>query len=176
MKTNRCTLHFVWMAQASNSVLTLHSGGSLAVLESPLASLGRGSLVLTRHLGWEADWGGGGASGWGAAGRRLRFFVFGAVLALLLDDDDREAAMPPPSDPYPSQSGMEIHPSSRYTWDGSDGMLEGRCPDLLHAFHSSCPFSLIFRTIALATMKESMAPRPPSLPSQSGQEIHPSSR
>ena len=107
MKTNRCTLHFVWMAQASNSVLTLHSGGLLAVLESPLASLGRGSLVLTRHLGWEADWGGGGASGWGAAGGRLRFFFFfGAVLALLLDDeDDCEAVRAPPADPYPSQSG-----------------------------------------------------------------------
>jgi hypothetical protein len=71
-------------------------------------------------------------------GRRLRFFFvffFGAVVALLLDEDDREAAAPP-SDPKPSQSGMEIQPSSRYVLCGPAGMLEGRCPLLLHAFHS----------------------------------------
>ena len=101
----------------SSSFLILRSGGSSAVVGLPLASLGRGSSVLMRRLGWEGG-GGGGASGWGAAGRRLRFFFFfGAVLVLLLDDD-REAAFAPPDDPYPSQSGTEIHPSSRYTMQG----------------------------------------------------------
>jgi hypothetical protein len=63
------------------------------------------------------------------------FFFFGAMLALLLLDD-REAARAPPADPYPSQSGIEIQPSSRYVMCGPAGMFEGRWPDLLHAFHS----------------------------------------
>ena len=88
--------------------------------------------------------GGGGASGWGAAGGRLRFFFFfGAVVALLLDDD-REAVRAPPVDPYPSQSGKEIQPSSRYVLDGRDGMFEGRWPDLLHTSHSLLPFIFSF--------------------------------
>ena len=36
----------------------------------------------------------------------------------------------------PSQSGIEIQPSSRYTWCGLEGMFEGRFPALLHTFHS----------------------------------------
>ena len=84
--------------------MILRSGGSSAVVGSPLASPGRGSSVLMRRLGWEVGGGGGsGASGWGVAGRRLRFFFFDAVLVLLLDDDLKFPA--PPSDPYPSQSG-----------------------------------------------------------------------
>ena len=46
------------------------------------------------------------------------FVFFWVVLELLLDDDDDDAEMEPlvpPSDPYPSQSGIEIHPASRYT-------------------------------------------------------------
>ena len=76
--------------------MILRGGGSSAVVGSPLASLGRGSSVLMRRLGWEAGGGGGGgASGWGAAGRRLRFFFFGAVLVLL--DDDEEELLEEPS-------------------------------------------------------------------------------
>jgi len=104
------------------------------------------------------------------------FFFFGAVLALLLDDD-REAARAPPADPYPSQSGIEIHPSSRYAVFGWDGMVDGRSPDLLHACHSLLLLSLSFRAITLATMKASILPRAgPVYPSQSGIEIQPSSR
>ena len=77
---------------------------------------------------------------------------------------------------YPSQSGHEIQPSSRYTLAGPDGMFDCRWPFLRHAPHSSFPFSLSFRTIALASAKGRKAPRPPSLPSQSGHEIQPSSR
>ena len=100
-------------------------------------------------------------------GRRLRFFFvffFGAVVALLLDDDDRAA---PPSDPYPSQSGNEIQPSSRYVVCGLDGMLEGRWPLLLHAFHSFCVFSFSFCAYARPTVKGSMsfAETRPSRPS-----------
>ena len=43
---------------ASSSFLILRSGGSSAVVGSPLASLGRGSSVLMRRLGWEAGCGG----------------------------------------------------------------------------------------------------------------------
>ena len=93
------------MAQASSSFLILRSGGSSAVVGSPLASPGRGFSVLMRRLGWEAGGGGGGgASGRGAAGRRLRFFFFDAVLALLLDGDSKLPA-PPSDQSYPSQSG-----------------------------------------------------------------------
>ena len=77
---------------------------------------------------------------------------------------------------YPSQSGIEIQPSSRYVLCGLDGMFDGRFPALLHASHSFTLFSLSFRTIALAAAKESMLPRTPSYPSQSGYEIQPSSR
>jgi hypothetical protein len=79
---------------------------------------------------------------------------------------------------YPSQSGIEIQPSSRYVKYGEDGMLEGRLPDLLHAFHSLLLFSLSFHTIALAAAKESMSLCcvTPVYPSQSGFEIQPSSR
>ena len=49
---------------ASSSFLILCSGGSSAVVGSPLASLGRGFSVLMRRLGWEA-----GAAGEGAASR-----------------------------------------------------------------------------------------------------------
>ena len=59
------------------------------------------------------------ASGPGAAGGgRLRFFFvfFWVSLEQLLDDDDDPEPLGhlPPSDPYPSQSGMEIQPSSWY--------------------------------------------------------------
>jgi hypothetical protein len=56
--------------------------------------------------------------------------------------------------PYPSQSGYEIQPSSRYVMCGLEGMLEVRCHDLLHYTHSFTPFSLSFCTIALAIAKE----------------------
>ena len=79
--------------------------------------------------------------------------------------------------PYPSQSDMEIQPSSRYIWCGEDGMFEGRCPALRHARHSFSLPSLSFRTIALASAKGSIRVNlPPSYPSQSGIEIQPSSR
>ena len=38
--------------------------------------------------------------------------------------------------PYPSQSGMETHPASRYIVFGSLGILEGRFPLLQYSFHS----------------------------------------
>jgi hypothetical protein len=75
---------------------------------------------------------------------------------------------------YPSQSGIEIQPSSRYRLCGLAGMLEGRCPDLIHASHSFLLFSLSFRTSALAAAKGSMSfakTRPSPYPSQSGIEI-----
>ena len=37
-----------------------------------------------------------------------------------------KGSMVPYAPVYPSQSGIEIQPSSRYTWCGQDGMLEGR--------------------------------------------------
>ena len=37
---------------------------------------------------------------------------------------------------YPSQSGIEIQPSSRYTLPGLEGMFEVRSPALLHTAHS----------------------------------------
>jgi hypothetical protein len=46
----------------------------------------------------------------------------------------------------PSQSGIEIQPSLRYVVSGWDGMLEGRCPLLLHACHSFTLLSFSFRT------------------------------
>jgi len=105
------------LSSYTSSFLILRSGGSSAVVGSPLASLGRGSSVLMRRLGWEEGGGGGGGeSGWGAAGRRLRFFFF-FLLVLLLDDDSKFPA-PPSDQSYPSQSGMEIQPSSRYTMQG----------------------------------------------------------
>jgi hypothetical protein len=84
----------------------------------------------------------------------LRFcfvFFFGSVVALLLDDDESEAAAPP-SDP-PSQSGIEIHSSSRYALSGEDGMSEGRCPLLLHTHHSFTLFSSSPRATARASVK-----------------------
>ena len=96
---------------------------------SSRAWVGRCSLVsIPRRLGW------------GAAGLRLRFFFvfFWLTCVLLLDDDDTELLLlldddvddpelsEPPFDPYPSQSGYEIQPSSRYALSGVDGMLEGR--------------------------------------------------
>ena len=92
---------------------------------------------------------------------------------------EKGSILPRANPSYPSQSGIEIQPSSRYILLGVDGMLEGRCPELLHSTHSFELFSLSFRTIALAAMKESMLPggaRRPSYPSQSGIEIQPSSR
>ena len=77
---------------------------------------------------------------------------------------------------FPSQSGHEIQPTSRYVLFGWDGMLEGRWPDLHHSSHSFLLFSLSLRTIALESRKESIAPFPPCLPSQFGSEIQPSSR
>ena len=106
-------------------------------------------------------------------GRLLRFFFFdfffGAVVELLLDDDGREAAAPP-SDPYPSQSGKEIQPSSRYTLSGAAGMFEGRWPLLFHACHSLWVFSFSFRAYARPAANGSMLPggARPSKPSQSG--------
>ena len=127
---------------------------------SSRAWVGRCSLVsIPRRLGW------------GAAGLRLRFFFvffWVALLLLLLDDDELE----PPKhffDPYPSQSGIEIQPSSRYTLSGPAGMFEGRWPDLLHSLHSGRFFILSFRTIALAAKKGSILLRAcPLYPSQSG--------
>ena len=107
------------LSSYTSSFLILRSGGSSAVVGSPLASLGRGSSVLMRRLGWEEGGGGGGGeSGWGAAGRRLRFFFFFFFLLVLLLDDDSKFPAPPSDQSYPSQSGMEIHPSSRYTMQG----------------------------------------------------------
>ena len=51
---------------------------------------------------------------------------------------------------YPSQSGKEIQPSSRYVTSGWDGMLEGR-PAMRHAFHSSQFPNVIARTEARAS-------------------------
>ena len=71
---------------------------------------------------------------------------------------------------YPSQSGMEIQPSSRYVSFGLDGMLEGRWRDLLHASHSFLLFSLSFCTIVRAAAKGSMRLVPlfhPSCPAPS---------
>ena len=148
----------------------------------PPLLLDDGGSVLTVGLEGEVEGGGGGgkSDGWVVVGRRLRlffvFFFFGAVVALLLEDDDREAAAPP-SDPYPSQSGKEIQPSSRYALSGLAGTLEGRCPLLLHSFHSFAPRSFSFRAYARPAAKGSMrlCAMPP-LPSQSGQEIQPSLR
>ena len=83
--------------------------------------------------------------------------------------------------PLPSQSGMEIQPSSRYVLSGEAGMLEGRCPLLLHSLHSITLFSFSFRTYARPAAKGSMFTCRAwldvlPLPSQSGHEIQPSSR
>ena len=126
---------------------------------------------------------------------RLRFFFSffisfpflppALLLLLLLLDDDPDSLFAPPAPPhpsrkllYPSQSGIEIQPSSRYTICGVDGMFEGRWPDFLHASHSLAPVSLSFRTTTLAAAKGStlLAKTRPSYPSQSGIEIQPSSR
>ena len=80
---------------------------------------------------------------------------------------------------YPSQSGIEIQPSSRYIMYGLAGMLKGRCPDVLHAFHALTPSSLSLRTMTLAAANGSMVLRLAFrlvTPSQSGIEIQPSSR
>ena len=110
------------------------------------------------------------------------------LLLLLLPDDDPDSLLAPLAPPrpsrkllFPSQSGSEIQPSSRYVLSGWDGMFEGRSPALHQPFHSSQLFSLSFRTIALAAAKESMLMCCAwigvfSLPSQSGIEIQPSSR
>ena len=37
--------------------------------------------------------------------------------------------------PVPSQSPQETHPLPLYTLSGLLGMLEGRCPLLLHSYH-----------------------------------------
>ena len=107
------------------------------------------------------------------------------LLLLLLLDDDPDSLFAPPAPPHPSRkllyprkSGYEIQPP-RYALAGSDGMFEGRCPALLHSFHSFLVRSLSFRTIALADMKGSillLGPGRPVLPSQSGHEIQPTSR
>ena len=55
--------------------------------------------------------------------------------------------------PLPSQSGHETQPSSRYALSGWDGMSEGRCPLLLHAFHPSWPVSPSPRATARASVK-----------------------
>ena len=47
---------------------------------------------------------------------------------------------PPLFLPVPSQSPIETHPLPRYTLCGLPGMLEGRCPLLLHSFHSVALF------------------------------------
>jgi hypothetical protein len=108
----------------------------------------------------EGGGGGGKSDGWVVDGRRLRFiFVFflGAVISLLLDENAHREAAAPPSDPYPSQSGMEIQPSSRYTLSGRPGMLEGRWPLLLHSLHSFAFFSFSFCTYARPAAKGSMS-------------------
>ena len=79
---------------------------------------------------------------------------------------------------YPSQSGIETHPLSRYTLFGATGMLRGRWPDLYHSLHSFSPPSLSFRTIALASAKGSILPGGAFellYPRKSGQEVQPSS-
>ena len=48
---------------------------------------------------------------------------------------------------------MEIQPSSRYVLSGDAGMLKGRCPLLLHAFHSLQPFSSSPRATARPSVK-----------------------
>ena len=73
------------------------------------------------------------------------------------DDDEEELASsccsgdgrlrfllgcPPLLLPVPSQSPQETHPLPRYTTSGRLGMLEGRCPLLLHSSHSFAPFSV----------------------------------
>ena len=83
----------------------------------------------------------------------LPFSLSFRTIALATAKESMLPAKTRPS-PYPSQSGIEIQPSSRYTLSGQPGMLEGRCPALLHALHSSLPFSLSFRTIARAAAKE----------------------
>ena len=49
---------------------------------------------------------------------------------------------PPLLLPVPSQSPQEIHPLHLYARSGLLGMLEGRCPLLLHSRHSVWLFKL----------------------------------
>ena len=79
---------------------------------------------------------------------------------------------------YPNQSGIEIHPLSRYDAFGLDGMLSGLLPAFSHVFHSAWLFRFSFRTIALADGKGSMLPGVvcPLYPRKSGHEMNPSSR
>ena len=75
------------------------------------------------------------------------------------DDDDKGSPNPPPpADPYPSQSGMETHPASRYVLAGLLGMLEGRLPLLLYSSHSFQPASFSDLTKVLAASKERAFP------------------
>ena len=151
-------------SSSSTSFLILRGGGSSAVAGSPPALLERESSVLMRRLGWAAvgGGGGGGESGWGAVGRRLRFFFFffGAVLVLLLDKDCEAA---PPDDPYPSQSGIEIHPSSRYVTRGLPGMLAGvqkHLRNLLFMFNVIRRFT-IQSLVLVSVSKGAFLPLPP---------------
>ena len=86
------------------------------------------------------------------------------------EEEEEPPAPPPPADPYPSQSGMETHPASRYVLSGLLGMLEGRLPLLLYSLHSaSLPNSSVL-TKVLAASKERAPPLAnpfvPSYPSQ----------
>ena len=80
---------------------------------------------------------------WAGASCRLRFFFSffisfpflqpALLLLLLLLDNDPDSLFAPATPPhpsrkllYPSQSGIEIQPLSRYVVCGSDGMFEGR--------------------------------------------------
>ena len=154
---------------SSTSTLTFVCGGPL--LEPPRVSSSLSELEPDAALARFRDGPplvlprGGGGGGCGATVFLVFVFAFVFVfffafffvaLELLLDDDDPEP-LAPPSDPYPSQSGIEIQPSSRYTLFGEEGMFEGRWPDLLHTSHYFWLFSLSFRTIALATAKGSMS-------------------
>ena len=84
---------------------------------------------------------------------------------------------PPPSAPYPSQSGMDTHPASRYVCLGQLGISKGRLSLLLYSSHSFCPPSFSDHTNVLAASKDNHVTLSlSSYPSQSGKEIHPSSR
>ena len=82
----------------------------------------------------------------------VSFFSFFPPLpsALLLLDDDRA----PPSAPYPSQSGMDTPPASRYVFLGQLGISKGRLSLLLYSSHSFCPPSFSDRTNVLAASKD----------------------
>ena len=92
------------------------------------------------------------------------------------DDDQGSPNPPPPADPYPSQSGMETHPASRYVLAGLLGMLEGRLPLLRYSCHSFTLPSFSVLANVRAASKERALPRaiifffcfPTPYPSQSG--------